>query len=95
MEIFAQAQKSSADSIFSRLDLIDKLDTSCLFKSSNYGYFIIFILANVLIGSSSAPLYTLGTTYIDNHVSKENSSVYLGKIWAKLNFLFFISIDYF
>lgn len=74
MEVFAQAQKSPIDSIFAGLDL----NTDCLFKSSNYGFFIIFILANVLIGSSSAPLYTLGTTYIDNHVSKENSSIYLG-----------------
>jgi hypothetical protein len=65
------AQESS---IFSKI-LTDECSE---FRTKNYGYFSIFILANVLIGSSSAPLYTLGTTYIDNHVTKENSSIYLG-----------------
>jgi len=81
MEIFAQAQLSSAllaekseNSFFNGFEI----NANCLIKSSAYGYFVIFIIANVLIGSSTAPLYTLGTTYIDNHVTKENSSIYLG-----------------
>lgn len=56
-----------------------KLDSDCL-NFHNYTVFVIFIVANILIGSSSAPLYTLGTTYIDNHVTKDNSSIYLGML---------------
>ncbi len=55
-----------------------KSNPECLLKLHNYGVFIILMIANFLIGSSSAPLYTLGTTYIDNHVAKDNSSIYLG-----------------
>lgn len=55
-----------------------KINPECLLKLHNYGIFAILIIANFLIGSSSAPLYTLGTTYIDNHVTKDNSSIYLG-----------------
>lgn len=60
--------------------LLHKFDinSECLLKPSNVGHFSLLILANVLIGSSSAPLYTLGTAYIDNHVHKDSSSVYLG-----------------
>lgn len=63
--------------ISSLLDKLD-LDSACLHKPSNLWHFVILIVANVLIGSSSAPLYTLGTSYIDQHVEKDNSSVYLG-----------------
>jgi MFS family permease len=58
----------------------------CIIKPNNLGFFILLIMANVFIGSSSAPLYTLGTTYIDNHVSKESSSVYLAFIYSQLAF---------
>lgn len=67
----------NADTTISLLNPFD-LNSDCLLKANNIGYFLILILANVLIGSSSAPLYTLGTAYIDNHVDKDNSSVYLG-----------------
>ena len=58
----------------------------CFEKSTNLSLFILLIVANVLIGSSSAPLYTLGTTYIDNHVSANNSSIYLGFVYSMLAF---------
>jgi hypothetical protein len=75
-EALAQAQQAAA-AVISFLNPFD-ISEKCLLKPSNYGIFTILIIANVLIGCSSAPLYTLGTTYIDNHVTKENSSVYLG-----------------
>ena len=58
----------------------------CFEKSTNVLLFILLIIANVLIGSSSAPLYTLGTTYIDNHVNANNSSIYLGFMYSMLAF---------
>jgi solute carrier organic anion transporter family, member 3A len=58
----------------------------CFEKTTNLSLFILLIIANVLIGSSSAPLYTLGTTYIDNHVSAHNSSIYLGFVYSMLAF---------
>jgi hypothetical protein len=75
-EALVQAQQAAA-AVISFLNPFD-ISEKCLLKPSNYGIFTILIIANVLIGCSSAPLYTLGTTYIDNHVTKENSSVYLG-----------------
>jgi solute carrier organic anion transporter family, member 3A len=76
----------------SQSDTIDSIlrpfviDAECLLKPSSYGYFTLLVIANILIGSSSAPLYTLGTTYIDNHVTKENSSIYLAFIYSMLAF---------
>ncbi|RNA06348.1 solute carrier organic anion transporter family member 5A1, partial [Brachionus plicatilis] len=68
--------------------ILDKLDikSHCLLKPSNLGAFLIFACANLLIGSTSAPLYTLGTSYIDSHVHKDNSSVYLAFIYSMLAF---------
>lgn len=60
------------------LDKLELINSECLLKPSNFSHFVILIIANILIGSSSAPLYTLGTSYIDQHVEKDNSSVYLG-----------------
>lgn len=62
------------------------IDPKCQLKPNNYGNFFALILANLLIGCSSAPLYTLGTTYIDTHVSKENSSIYLAFMYSMLAF---------
>lgn len=39
----------------------------------------IFVLAQLLLGAGSTPLFTLGVTYIDENVSKKMSSVYLGE----------------
>lgn len=68
------------------VSFLNPFDLNCFVKPNNFGFFTLLIMANVLIGSSSAPLYTLGTAYIDNHVSKENSSVYLAFIYSQLAF---------
>lgn len=57
---------------------------NCFKKQTDIIFFMLLAVANLLIGSSSAPLYTLGTTYIDNHVCKNNSSVYLSFMYSML-----------
>lgn len=78
LQLNAQPQtQKMGDTVSAFLEKFD-INSKCLIKPSNMGHFTVLIIANVLIGSSSAPLYTLGTTFIDNHVTKDNSSIYLG-----------------
>ena len=44
------------------------------------------MLAQLLLGSGGSPLFTLGTTYIDDHVPRESSSFYIGQlrmVWGR------------
>lgn len=47
---------------------------------------IIFIIAQLLIGCGGSPLFTLGITYIDNHVPSKSSSLYIGAVYAMAAF---------
>ena len=49
-------------------------------------HILIFMLAMVLIGCGGTPIFTLGTIYIDDHVRKEDSSMYIGKSVKKFSF---------
>jgi len=50
-------------------------------EPESYGHpLILFMIAQILLGCGGSPLFTLGITYIDDHVPKESSSVYIGKI---------------
>ena len=55
-------------------------DDKCLDKNAgNWVYVLILITAQILIGTGGTPIFTLGTTYIDNHVPKDKAPAYLGE----------------
>ncbi|KAM6473200.1 solute carrier organic anion transporter family member 4C1 [Liasis olivaceus] len=47
-------------------------------KSKLSNYFYVFLLGQLLLGAGGTPLYTLGTTFIDDSVPKHKASVYIG-----------------
>ncbi|NXN93882.1 SO4C1 protein, partial [Rhinopomastus cyanomelas] len=47
-------------------------------KSSLPKYLYVFILGQLLLGIGGTPLYTLGTTFIDDSVPRHKSSLYIG-----------------
>ncbi|GFR75410.1 solute carrier organic anion transporter family member [Elysia marginata] len=51
-------------------------------SAGNWGYVLILLAAQILIGAGSTPIMTLGITYVDNHVSKDKSPSYLACIHA-------------
>lgn len=55
-------------------------------SSSNALYIFIFMCAQILIGCGGTPIFTLGTTYIDDHVRKESSSMYIGCMYSTVAF---------
>lgn len=44
------------------------------------------MIAMVLIGCGGTPIFTLGTTYIDDHVPKESSGMYMSCMYAMVAF---------
>lgn len=58
-------------------------ERSCIAQESGQiSYVTMLIVAQVLIGIGGSPLYTLGTTYIDNHVAKIKAPSYIAFIYA-------------
>ncbi|XP_075235236.1 organic anion transporting polypeptide 30B isoform X1 [Lycorma delicatula] len=53
---------------------------------STTGPVMLFLLAQLLLGCGGSPLFTLGTTYIDDHVKAENSSLYIGCMYSMAAF---------
>ena len=52
----------------------------CTEEGSGYWvYVLILVLAQFLIGTGGTPLFTLGTTYIDDHVPKQKAPAYICK----------------
>eukprot|EP00093_Oithona_nana_P005745 05745.XXX_182220_189329_1 [CDS] Oithona nana genome sequencing. len=46
----------------------------------------VFMIAQLLLGCGGSPLFTLGTTYIDNHVKRDSSSMYIGFMYSMCAF---------
>ncbi|XP_064651838.1 solute carrier organic anion transporter family member 5A1-like [Lineus longissimus] len=78
------SNSSSSENICKRHDLFDVNNNEiCVGEDSGNGvYVFILILAQTLIGVGGTPIYTLGTTYIDNHVTREKAPGYLAFMYA-------------
>ncbi|XP_029830660.3 solute carrier organic anion transporter family member 5A1 isoform X2 [Ixodes scapularis] len=67
--------------------LLPEAEQTCIDgSSSNALYIFIFMTAQILIGCGGTPIFTLGTTYIDDHVRKESSSMYIGCMYSTVAF---------
>lgn len=65
-----------------------KIKPSCNIKTNLFveTHILIFMLAMILIGCGGTPVFTLGTTFIDDHVPKESSSMYIGFMYSMVAF---------
>jgi MFS family permease len=71
---------TSSEHICKRHHMLYDSSRVCVDEDSGNGvYVFILILAQSLIGVGGTPIYTLGTTYIDNHVTREKAPGYLGE----------------
>lgn len=76
-----------ASSHFINPPLSPEAEQTCIDgSSSNALYIFIFMIAQILIGCGGTPIFTLGTTYIDDHVKKESSSMYIGCMYSTVAF---------
>lgn len=67
----------------------DHSGENCIDKNAgNLVYVLILITAQILIGTGGTPIFTLGTTYIDNHVPKDKAPAYLGKYTSNRKLIF-------
>jgi organic anion transporter 3A len=53
---------------------------------STFGPVFFFVVAQVLLGCGGSPLFTIGTIYVDDHVKKESSSMYIGVMYSMAAF---------
>lgn len=59
---------------------------------------MVFVVAQLLLGCGGSPLLTLGTTYVDDHVRPESSSMYIGTCpnvkpkFLKINNFFYVYV---
>ena len=60
----------------------DALDVEC--STANYTAFIIFMIASFLLGAGTAPLFTLGTSFLDDIVHPKYVPLYLGLFFCTL-----------
>lgn len=54
-------------------------ETVCANKANTNMMYLLLIGAQVLLGIGATPVQPLGVSYIDDHVKKKDSSLYIGK----------------
>ncbi len=58
-------------------------DTACANKANTNMMYLLLIGAQVLLGIGATPVQPLGVSYIDDHVKKKDSSLYIGEPCSK------------
>ena len=58
-------------------------DAVCANKANTNMMYLLLIGAQVLLGIGATPVQPLGVSYIDDHVKKKDSSLYIGKPYAR------------
>ncbi|XP_061577871.1 solute carrier organic anion transporter family member 3A1 isoform X2 [Cololabis saira] len=61
-------------------------DTLCTNKANTNMMYLLLIGAQVLLGIGATPVQPLGVSYIDDHVKKKDSSLYIGILFSTLVF---------
>ncbi|OXA64695.1 Solute carrier organic anion transporter family member 5A1 [Folsomia candida] len=85
---FPSVVRQELMSVGCSVEVIEKDGTKTTQPSQeSYGHpLILFMLAQLLLGCGGSPLFTLGVTYVDDHVPADSSSVYIGIIYAMAAF---------
>ncbi|XP_041853797.1 solute carrier organic anion transporter family member 3A1 [Melanotaenia boesemani] len=61
-------------------------DSLCAKKANTNMMYLLLIGAQVLLGIGATPVQPLGVSYIDDHVKKKDSSLYIGILFSTLVF---------
>nr|XP_057931187.1 solute carrier organic anion transporter family member 3A1 isoform X1 [Doryrhamphus excisus]XP_057931189.1 solute carrier organic anion transporter family member 3A1 isoform X1 [Doryrhamphus excisus] len=61
-------------------------DTACTNRANTNMMYLLLIGAQVLLGIGATPVQPLGVSYIDDHVKKKDSSLYIGILFSTLVF---------
>uniref|UniRef100_A0A665UWK0 Solute carrier organic anion transporter family member n=1 Tax=Echeneis naucrates TaxID=173247 RepID=A0A665UWK0_ECHNA len=61
-------------------------EISCANKANTSMMYLLLIGAQVLLGIGATPVQPLGVSYIDDHVKKKDSSLYIGILFSTLVF---------
>ncbi|XP_019737365.1 solute carrier organic anion transporter family member 3A1 isoform X1 [Hippocampus comes] len=61
-------------------------DAACANRSNTNMMYLLLIGAQVLLGVGATPVQPLGVSYIDDHVKKKDSSLYIGILFSTLVF---------
>uniref|UniRef100_A0A8C6TZ72 Solute carrier organic anion transporter family member n=1 Tax=Neogobius melanostomus TaxID=47308 RepID=A0A8C6TZ72_9GOBI len=64
----------------------DTEDSICQNKANTNMMYLLLIGAQVLLGIGATPVQPLGVSYIDDHVRKKDSSLYIGILFSTLVF---------
>lgn len=60
-------------------------DLVCANKANTNTMYLLLIVAQVLLGIGATPVQPLGVSYIDDHVKKKDSSLYIGKAASRVS----------